>query len=58
MTNSFNTLALTKEILENLETLGFTSMTPIQAQALPLILEGSDLIAQAKTGSGKTALLV
>ena len=55
MTNSFNTLALTKEILENLETLGFTSMTPIQEQALPLILEGSDLIAQAKTGSGKTA---
>ena len=55
MTNSFNTLALTKEILENLETLGFTSMTPVQEQALPLILEGYDLIAQAKTGSGKTA---
>ena len=55
MTNSFNTLALTKEILENLESLGFNSMTPVQEQALPLILEGHDLIAQAKTGSGKTA---
>ena len=55
MTNSFNTLALTSEILENLESLGFTSMTPVQEQALPLILEGCDLIAQAKTGSGKTA---
>ena len=55
MTNSFNTLALTKEILENLETLGFTSMTPVQEQSLPIILDGLDLIAQAKTGSGKTA---
>lgn len=55
MTNSFKTLPLTPEILENLETLGFTGMTPIQEQALPLILAGEDLIAQAKTGSGKTA---
>ena len=55
MTNSFKTLSLTKEILENLDSLGFTSMTPVQEQALPLILAGSDLIAQAKTGSGKTA---
>ena len=42
-------------LLQNLESLGFTRMTPIQAQSLPLILEGRDLIAQAKTGSGKTA---
>ena len=42
-------------LLQNLESLGFTQMTPIQAQSLPLILEGRDLIAQAKTGSGKTA---
>lgn len=55
MTNSFNALSLPKEILENLSTLGFHEMTPIQAQALPLILEGKDVIAQAKTGSGKTA---
>lgn len=55
MTNSFKTLPLNTIILENLESLGFTAMTPIQQQALPLILEGGDLIAQAKTGSGKTA---
>lgn len=55
MTNSFNTLPLNPKILENLDSLGFTAMTPIQEQALPLILDGSDLIAQAKTGSGKTA---
>lgn len=55
MTNSFNTLALTKVSRFSRISLGFTSMTPIQQQALPLILEGEDLIAQAKTGSGKTA---
>lgn len=55
MTNSFNKLPLDSKILSNLETLGFHSMTPIQEQGLPLILEGHDLIAQAKTGSGKTA---
>lgn len=48
-------LALSPQLLENLSSLGFTSMTPIQEQALPLILRGDDLIAQAKTGSGKTA---
>ncbi|MFF7707623.1 ATP-dependent RNA helicase DbpA [Pseudomonas sp. NPDC007930] len=42
-------------MLANLESLGYQSMTPIQAQSLPVILQGRDLIAQAKTGSGKTA---
>lgn len=41
--------------LSNLDSLGYTAMTPIQAEALPLALAGQDLIAQAKTGSGKTA---
>ena len=41
--------------MSNLSTLGYHSMTPIQAKSLPTILEGHDLIAQAKTGSGKTA---
>jgi ATP-independent RNA helicase DbpA len=55
ISNSFKSLNLSPEILLNLETLGFSTMTPIQEAALPLILEGVDLIAQAKTGSGKTA---
>ena len=42
-------------MLANLDALGYAEMTPIQAQSLPVILKGMDLIAQAKTGSGKTA---
>ncbi|WJM98849.1 ATP-dependent RNA helicase DbpA [Pseudomonas defluvii] len=42
-------------MLANLNALGYAQMTPIQAQSLPVILKGMDLIAQAKTGSGKTA---
>ncbi|MEP0201673.1 MAG: ATP-dependent RNA helicase DbpA [Halioglobus sp.] len=42
-------------MLDNLSSLGYLEMTPIQASALPLALAGHDLIAQAKTGSGKTA---
>jgi ATP-independent RNA helicase DbpA len=52
---SFSALPLLPTLLENLQSLGFEQMTPIQAQSLPLILEGRDVIAQAKTGSGKTA---
>lgn len=53
--SSFSELPLPKNLLENLESLGYQSMTPIQAQSLPGILQGRDVIAQAKTGSGKTA---
>ena len=42
-------------MLANLTKLGYTEMTPVQEQSLPLILKGDDIIAQAKTGSGKTA---
>ncbi|MFM2058075.1 MAG: ATP-dependent helicase DbpA, partial [Pseudomonadota bacterium] len=42
-------------MLTNLQQLGYLQMTPIQAAALPLALAGHDLIAQASTGSGKTA---
>ncbi|EWS55643.1 ATP-independent RNA helicase DbpA [Methylibium sp. T29] len=42
-------------MLANLEQLGYHSMTPVQAATLPIALAGRDLIAQAKTGSGKTA---
>ena len=52
---SFNTLPLLPALLETLDSLGFEKMTAIQEQSLPLILQGRDLIAQAKTGSGKTA---
>lgn len=56
MTNTaFNTLPLSAAMLANLDSLGYAQMTPIQAQSLPVILKGLDLIAQAKTGSGKTA---
>ncbi len=51
----FASLALDPTLLPGLDALGYTEMTPIQAQALPAILEGRDLIAQAPTGSGKTA---
>jgi len=52
---SFSTLKLTPAMLENLAELGYTHMMPVQEASIPLILEGKDLLAQAKTGSGKTA---
>ncbi len=54
-TNEFSTLCLTDEMLFNLGELGYKKMTPVQEQALPLVLDNVDVIAQAKTGSGKTA---
>ena len=51
----FSELPLAPAVLANLARLGYVSMTPIQAQSLPAALAGHDLIAQAKTGSGKTA---
>lgn len=54
-TDHFSVLELHTELLDNLKQLQYRQMTPIQAQALPLILDGKDLIAQSKTGSGKTA---
>ncbi len=53
--NQFEQLPLALAVLANLRQLGYLSMTPIQAASLPLTLAGHDLIAQAKTGSGKTA---
>jgi ATP-independent RNA helicase DbpA len=55
MDNTFKSLNLRKELIESVEILKYTSMTPIQEKSLPPILEGKDVIAQAKTGSGKTA---
>ncbi len=53
--SSFSSLRLAANSLANLTQLGYTQMTPIQATSLPLTLAGRDLIAQASTGSGKTA---
>ncbi|MBL1293646.1 MAG: ATP-dependent RNA helicase DbpA [Thiotrichales bacterium] len=52
---SFSSLRLSSVLLDNLESLGYHAMTAIQEKSLPHILEGKDLIAQSKTGSGKTA---
>ncbi|NOI29822.1 ATP-dependent RNA helicase DbpA [Vibrio coralliilyticus] len=55
MTTSFKSLNLRSELIETLDSLNYTEMTPIQQQALPIVLEGKDVIGQGKTGSGKTA---
>ncbi|WP_444886272.1 ATP-dependent RNA helicase DbpA [Microbulbifer sp. JMSA008] len=55
MTAPFSELPLKPALLKNLASLNYTSMTEVQAKTLPLILDGKDVIAQAKTGSGKTA---
>lgn len=52
---TFSSLGLASAALDNLTQLGYAQMTPIQAASLPLTLAGHDLIAQASTGSGKTA---
>ncbi|CCN85285.1 ATP-independent RNA helicase dbpA [Vibrio nigripulchritudo SFn27] len=52
---SFKSLGLKPELLTNLDSLGYEEMTPIQAQSLPFVLKGQDVIGQGKTGSGKTA---
>ena len=52
---SFASLPLAQATLANLTQLGYTDMTPIQSASLPIALAGKDLIAQAQTGSGKTA---
>jgi len=55
ISDSFTSLKISDAQLANMETLGYHRMTPVQAQSLPHVLQGRDLIAQAKTGSGKTA---
>ena len=51
----FSTLPLSPALQPGLDALGYTTLTPVQAQSLPAILDGRDVIAQAPTGSGKTA---
>ncbi|NGP46258.1 DEAD/DEAH box helicase [Bacillaceae bacterium SIJ1] len=51
----FNELGLGNDILEAIGQMGFEEATPIQAQSIPLSLQGTDVIGQAQTGTGKTA---
>lgn len=53
--SSFSTLPLPATLLDTLSEMGYEQMTPIQAQSLPSLLAGRDVIAQSRTGSGKTA---
>ncbi len=55
MTNTFEGLALDTRILQALAEEGYTAPTPIQAQSIPIVLEGRDLLGIAQTGTGKTA---
>ncbi|MCC5644835.1 DEAD/DEAH box helicase [Nostoc sp. CHAB 5824] len=52
---SFSTLGLSNEIIRAVTERGYTEPTPIQKQAIPAVLSGSDLLAGAQTGTGKTA---
>ena len=52
---SFASLGLNESLIKALEDSGYTQATPIQEQAIPMILEGHDLLASAQTGTGKTA---
>ena len=55
MTNiKFNDLKLSTEVLKGIDTMGYTTPSPIQEKAIPLLLEGKDVIGQAQTGTGKT----
>ncbi|QTU82470.1 DEAD/DEAH box helicase [Carnobacteriaceae bacterium zg-C25] len=51
----FSELGLSESLLKSIKTMGFEETTPIQAQTIPLALEGKDVIGQAQTGTGKTA---
>lgn len=57
-TKTFADLGVREELCDACEALKFTTPTPIQAQAIPLALEGRDVIGLAETGSGKTAAFV
>ena len=52
---TFNELGLSKQVMRALDDVGYESPSPIQAQTIPHLLEGADLLGQAQTGTGKTA---
>ena len=53
----FEKLGLEKKLLDTLDDAGFTVPFPIQERTIPILLEGSDVIGQAHTGTGKTACI-
>ena len=55
MTNEFSHLNLHPKLVQTIDELGYTTPTDVQAQVIPLMLAGKDIIAQSQTGSGKTA---
>ncbi len=55
---TFNDFGFDSDLLDGLDSMGFNTPTPIQEQAIPIILDGKDLIACAQTGTGKTAAYV
>ena len=55
MLTTFDSLALSASLLEVVAELGYSALTPIQAESIPVFLSGRDLIGQSQTGSGKTA---
>ena len=55
MSTLFHTLSLKPEIMKAIEALGFEEPSPIQKQAIPALMSGVDIVAQAPTGTGKTA---
>ena len=52
---TFSSLGLSPELVRTLEKIGYTEPTPVQQRAIPLVLEGRDVLAGAQTGTGKTA---
>ena len=55
MTSSFSNLNLAEPIARAVAEMGYESMTPIQEQAIPIVLQGKDVMGAAQTGTGKTA---
>ena len=53
--NAFGELKIKETILKGIDEMGFATPFPIQAQTIPLLLDGNDVIGQAHTGTGKTA---
>ena len=54
-TTKFDELGISQPILRAIKEMGFEEATPIQSQAIPVVLSGQDIIGQAQTGTGKTA---